>query len=56
MIAEAPVHQSQQPSIDEPHTPAPKQLDHRYDGIAKVTGKAKYAAEFTVPGQKMAYG
>ena len=24
-----------------------KQLVHRYDGIAKVTGKAKYAAEFT---------
>ena len=56
MIAEAPVFQSQQPSIDEPHTAAPKQLDHRYDGVAKVTGKAKYAAEFTVPGQKMAYG
>ncbi len=29
-------------------TPA-KQLDHRYEGIAKVTGKAKYAAEFSQP-------
>jgi xanthine dehydrogenase YagR molybdenum-binding subunit len=29
-------------------TPA-KQLEHRYEGIAKVTGKAKYAAEFTQP-------
>ena len=26
-----------------------KQLANRYDGIAKVTGKAKYAAEFTEP-------
>jgi xanthine dehydrogenase YagR molybdenum-binding subunit len=26
-----------------------KQLDYRYEGIAKVTGKAKYAAEFTEP-------
>ena len=26
-----------------------KQLDHRYEGIAKVTGKAKYAAEFSQP-------
>jgi xanthine dehydrogenase YagR molybdenum-binding subunit len=30
--------------------PTPEgQLEHRYDGIAKVTGKAKYAAEFTEP-------
>jgi xanthine dehydrogenase YagR molybdenum-binding subunit len=30
--------------------PAPaKQLSHRYEGIAKVTGKAKYAAEFSQP-------
>jgi xanthine dehydrogenase YagR molybdenum-binding subunit len=29
-------------------TPA-KQLNHRYEGIAKVTGKAKYAAEFSQP-------
>ncbi len=29
--------------------PAPKQLQHRYDGLAKVTGKAKYAAEFSEP-------
>jgi len=26
-----------------------KQLNHRYEGIAKVTGKAKYAAEFSQP-------
>ena len=26
-----------------------KQLDHRYEGIAKVTGKVKYAAEFSQP-------
>ena len=26
-----------------------KQLNHRYEGIAKVTGKAKYAAEFSEP-------
>ena len=26
-----------------------EQLEHRYDGIAKVTGRAKYAAEFTEP-------
>jgi xanthine dehydrogenase YagR molybdenum-binding subunit len=26
-----------------------KQLQHRYEGIAKVTGKAKYAAEFSQP-------
>ena len=31
-------------------TPKPaKQLGHRYEGIAKVTGKAKYAAEFSQP-------
>jgi xanthine dehydrogenase YagR molybdenum-binding subunit len=31
-------------------TPTPaKQLKHRYEGIAKVTGKAKYAAEFSQP-------
>jgi xanthine dehydrogenase YagR molybdenum-binding subunit len=38
-------------------TPHPKlgsrQLDHRYDGIAKVTGRAKYAAEF--PTENLAY-
>ncbi len=28
---------------------APKQLQERYDGRAKVTGKAKYAAEFRSP-------
>ncbi len=26
-----------------------KQLEHRYEGIAKVTGRAKYAAEFSQP-------
>jgi xanthine dehydrogenase YagR molybdenum-binding subunit len=31
--------------------PAP-QLDHRYEGIAKVTGKARYAAEFAEPFSK----
>ena len=31
--------------------PSP-QLDYRYEGIAKVTGKAKYAAEFTEPFSK----
>ncbi len=25
------------------------QLDHRYEGIAKVTGKVRYAAEFSEP-------
>lgn len=36
-------------------TPPPpqKQLPERYDGIAKVTGKAKYAAEFRVPNVPM---
>ena len=29
-----------------------KQLDHRYEGIAKVTGKIKYAAEFSQPFSK----
>jgi xanthine dehydrogenase YagR molybdenum-binding subunit len=28
---------------------APPQLPYRYDGIAKVTGKAKYAGEFSSP-------
>src|SRR5258707_560200 len=27
----------------------PKQLNHRYDGLAKVTGTAKYVAEFSEP-------
>jgi xanthine dehydrogenase YagR molybdenum-binding subunit len=38
-------------------TPHPKidtrQLNHRYDGVAKVTGRAKYAAEF--PTENLAY-
>lgn len=32
-----------------------RQLDHRYDGVAKVTGRAKYAAEFPVKGVAYAY-
>ena len=32
-----------------------RQLDHRYDGIAKVTGRAKYAAEFPVENLAYAY-
>ncbi len=51
-----PPTQQQPTPIDEPHTLSPKQLPHRYDAVVKVTGKAKYAAEFTVPGKKMAYG
>jgi xanthine dehydrogenase YagR molybdenum-binding subunit len=31
---------------------AAKQLNHRYEGMAKVTGKAKYAAEFSEPFSK----
>ena len=30
----------------------PPQTPHRYDGVAKVTGKAKYAAEFSEPFSK----
>jgi xanthine dehydrogenase YagR molybdenum-binding subunit len=35
----------------------PPQMDHRYDGVAKVTGTAKYAAEFREPfdRKQMAY-
>ena len=34
-----------------PDTPNPRlrQMDHRYEGLSKVTGKAKYAAEFKEP-------
>ena len=32
-----------------------RQLDQRYDGIAKVTGRAKYAAEFPVKNVAYAY-
>ncbi len=32
-----------------------RQLDHRYDGFAKVTGRAKYAAEFPVENVAYAY-
>jgi len=44
---------------DEAKAPKPvKQLDYRYEGIAKVTGKIKYAAEFTEPFNKadLTYG
>ncbi|GGA58401.1 oxidoreductase [Edaphobacter acidisoli] len=34
--------------------PDTRELGHRYDGVAKVTGRAKYAAEFPVKG--VAYG
>jgi xanthine dehydrogenase YagR molybdenum-binding subunit len=38
---------------DQEQAPKPvKQLDHRYEGIAKVTGKARYAAEFSEPFSK----
>ena len=36
---------------EQPLKPA-AQLDHRYEGIAKVTGKARYAAEFSDPFSK----
>jgi xanthine dehydrogenase YagR molybdenum-binding subunit len=37
--------------------PPAVQVDHRYEGIGKVTGTAKYVAEFTGPFPKgMAYG
>ena len=32
-----------------------KQLDHRYEGIAKVTGKIKYAAEFSNHSQRQSF-
>jgi xanthine dehydrogenase YagR molybdenum-binding subunit len=44
---------------DEAKGPKPvKQLDYRYEGISKVTGKIKYAAEFSGPFNKadLAYG
>ena len=39
------------PETDGPPASA-KQLGHRYEGIAKVTGKIKYAAEFSQPFSK----
>ena len=33
----------------DPKSQQPPQTPHRYDGVAKVTGKAKYAAEFSEP-------
>ncbi len=40
---------------DENSAPEPKQLAHRYDARAKVTGKAQYAAEFPVKDPAYAY-
>src|ERR1700722_13543831 len=38
---------------DQEQPPKPvRQLDNRYEGIAKVTGKARYAAEFSEPFSK----
>ena len=37
------------PAQEEKSSTVQKQLPYRYDGIAKVTGKAKYAYEFEVP-------
>src|ERR1700748_1408646 len=34
---------------EEVQTHPQKQMQHRYDGVSKVTGTAKYAAEFTEP-------
>jgi len=34
---------------EEAQTHPQKQMQHRYDGVSKVTGTAKYAAEFTEP-------
>jgi xanthine dehydrogenase YagR molybdenum-binding subunit len=40
-------------SQDQQQPPKPVvELDHRYEGIAKVTGKARYAAEFSEPFSK----
>ncbi len=33
----------------DPPSKSAKELEHRYEGIAKVTGRAKYAAEFSQP-------
>jgi xanthine dehydrogenase YagR molybdenum-binding subunit len=42
--------------IDTPLEQQPeRQLDHRYDAFAKVTGRAKYAAEFSVKNVAYAY-
>ena len=40
---------------EEKDNPQPKQLSHRYDGVAKVTGKAQYAAEFPAKDVTYAY-
>ncbi len=40
---------AQQAGEDSPNPAPPRQLKERYDGVAKVTGKAKYAAEFSEP-------
>ena len=38
-----------QDAADPKPNPRGHQMDHRYDALAKVTGKAKYAAEFSEP-------
>ena len=43
------------PQEEKSASPPARQLDHRYDGIAKVTGRAKYAAEFSVKNVAYAY-
>ena len=45
MIADEKSTQNQ-PDTPNPH---PRQLPYRYDALAKVTGKAKYAGEFSSP-------
>ncbi|MDQ2924162.1 MAG: xanthine dehydrogenase family protein molybdopterin-binding subunit [Acidobacteriota bacterium] len=44
--------------MEETQTHPRKQMGHRYDGVAKVTGTAKYVAEFSEPFSKkeMLYG
>ena len=47
--------QPAQPLTAEALPPEPKQLGHRYEGRLKVTGKAKYAAEFKTGNPAYAY-
>lgn len=44
-----------QPDIEDGARPRLRQLKERYDGCAKVTGSARYAAEFQVPGAVYAF-
>ena len=61
MIAEVePIQQQQSSQPAQPLTaaalpPNPRQLGHRYEGVLKVTGKAKYAAEFKPQNPAYAY-